>query len=87
MPSIIKETKYLRFFKESNIHKKTFYIHIVNISSNRSIGVIQWYSPWRQYCFYPIRDTIWNKDCLNSIHEVITLLMDERKPKKDATTN
>jgi hypothetical protein len=87
MSLIIKETKYLRFFRESNIHKKTYYVSIVNVSSNRTIGVIQWYSPWRQYCFYPLRNTIWNKDCLDSVNEVITSLMEERKPKKDATIN
>jgi hypothetical protein len=87
MPQLIKETKYLKFFKESNIHKKTFTIQVVNISMGKTIGLILWYTHWRQYCFHPNRDTIWNKDCLTSINEVITLLMDERKKKRDATIN
>lgn len=87
MSSIIKETKYLRFNKISSIHKKTYIIHIINISSNRIIGIIKWYTAWRQYCFYPYPDTIWNKDCLESVNEVIISLMEERKPNKNATTN
>lgn len=43
---------------------KTNVYEIINISSQTRIGVIKWYSRWRQYCFFPNQDTIWNSDCM-----------------------
>jgi hypothetical protein len=44
-----------------------------------TIGVIKWYSNWRQYCFFPNGETIWNKDCLDDINEVIIDLMNIKR--------
>ena len=77
---IIKETKYLVFIKlERSTHKKTEQIIISNIHHNQTIGHILWYGKWRQYCFFPFGDTIWNKDCLDDINAVIKDLMELRK--------
>jgi len=47
-----------------------------------TIGVIKWYGNWRQYCFFPYGETIWNSDCLNDINSVIADLMKSRNKKK-----
>jgi hypothetical protein len=75
----ILETKYLNFVEFQLPSKKTKNINVVSKNSRLAIGEIKWYGPWRQYTFFPEPDTIWNVDCLNSINEVIRMLMDERR--------
>ena len=75
----IKTTKYLRFDSYTVHGKKTKIVSVVNIHHNKEIGVIQWYSAWRQYCFFPGYNTIWNKECLGDINEVIYSLMEGRR--------
>ena len=61
---------------------KTNVYAIGNKSGGYRIGIIKWYGPWRQYCFFPKEDTIWNKGCLEDVNEFIQGLMDERKADK-----
>jgi hypothetical protein len=79
--NIIKETPYLRFALARNTGK-TKVIWVVNIHHDEIIGIIKWFGRWRQYCFFPENQTIWNIDCLNDVNAVIKSLMDERKTKK-----
>ena len=82
----LKETPYLVFFaldeeeKTKKQPKKTKLIGIVNKHHEEVIGEIRWFSRWRQYCFYPYPNTIWNITCLTDVNSVIKDLMDERKP-------
>jgi len=81
---IIKITEYLVFVlpdEKEGVKQppKTKLIAIINKHHNEVIGEIKWFSKWRQYCFYPTNNTIWNKDCLNDVNSVITKLMEERK--------
>ena len=48
-------------------------------SSTYGLGFIKWYAPWRQYCFFPIEDTIWSKGCLEEVNQYITQLMGAHK--------
>jgi hypothetical protein len=75
----LKETPYLLFRSYYVPKQKTLTVSVINIHHNQEIGVIKWYSAWRQYCFFPEFNTIWNKECLNSVNEVITELMNARK--------
>jgi hypothetical protein len=43
------------------------------------LGLIKWYSPWRQYAFFPGPDTIWNRDCLRAVDDKIETLMRVRR--------
>lgn len=54
-------------FKVLEQKTKTAVYEVKSIHRNISLGVIKWYCPWRQYCFFPISDTIWNIGCLNEI--------------------
>lgn len=58
---------------------KTNIYSVVNISGDYSLGKIKWYPAWRQYCFFPEEQTIWNKDCLQEIKIFIQKLMNDRK--------
>lgn len=74
------ETEYLRFIdKESK--QITKIIGVVNIHHDEEIGEIKWFGKWRQYCFYPSDNTIWNRSCLEEVYGVIIGLMEERKKK------
>lgn len=83
---ILKETKYLAFVlpdKEQGVTQpaKTKLVAVVNIHHEEVIAEIKWFSKWRQYCFYPYPNTIWNITCLNDVNTVIEELMNERKNK------
>ena len=78
--NILKTTQYLQFV-EFEKKAKTRVIAVKNIHHNEIIGIIKWFSRWRQYCFFPTNETIWNINCLNDVNEVITMLADERKKK------
>ena len=54
----------------------------VNIYNRSFLGSIEWYGPWRQYCFSPRSGTVFNKGCLEDINAYIKQLMDERKLEK-----
>ena len=78
---ILKTTKYL-IFRQIPSKTKTKVIEVVNIHHDEVIGMIKWYGPWRQYCFFPEFDTVWNTTCLIDVNEVIGTLMQDRKTKK-----
>ena len=50
---------------------KTKGFEIRNKSGDYPIGEIYWYSSWRQYCFYPWEDMIFNSGCLELITEFL----------------
>ena len=80
---ILKETKYLSFIVKE--HKpKTKVVAVVNKTHKQEIGVIRWYGAWRQYCFYPHPNTIWNTACLNDVNNMITKLTPKPRQKKVA---
>jgi hypothetical protein len=62
-------------------------VAVVNRTHQEEIGVIRWYPSWRQYCFMPHPNTIWNKNCLNDVNDMITELMPVSvKPKSRPKT-
>jgi len=71
-------SKYL-MFREVPYKGKTKRFTVVSRNSGGTLGRISWYSPWRQYCFSPVFETVWNKDCLKDIQDFLQYLMDERK--------
>lgn len=51
-------------------------------SSLDTLGMIKWYAPWRQYCFFPADETIWSKNCLNEVNALIEKFMEEWKTRR-----
>ena len=71
-------SKYLEFMYCSDTGK-TKIIQVLNRNHGDWLGEIRWYGPWRQYCFMPASDAVFNKGCLNDINSEIDILMEERK--------
>ena len=69
---------YLTFYLEERKPKTNVYV-VINRLMGCNIGVIKWYRPWRQYCFFPSESTVLHKDCLIEISEFLRKRMEERK--------
>jgi len=60
------ENKYIKI-KEVKSSDKTKWFDIVNQKGNYVIGEIYWYPSWRQYCFFPYEDMVFNDTCLELV--------------------
>ncbi len=59
-------------FLEFAAKPKTKVWQCVSTKKHRAVlGGVQWYGPWRQYCFFPSNDTIFNEQCLDDIAEFL----------------
>lgn len=61
--------------------RKTPVVRVLSKRTGQPLGSIAWYGPWRQFCFYPSPETIFNVGCLRDIEDQIGLLMAERRRK------
>lgn len=66
-------------FKLIDERPKTSIYSVLNIKSCINLGIIKWYGPWRQYCFFPTKETIFNIDCMQYIIDFIKELMEKRR--------
>ena len=62
---------YIYFEKVASTSKTDIY-ELRNERTDSVLGVVQWYGSWRQYCFFPKGETIFNKGCLSSILDFLT---------------
>ena len=76
--NILKETEYLCFV-EFEKKEKTKVIAVMNKHHEEIIGMIKWFSRWRQYCFFPTCPAVYNNSCLSDISDFLTQLDKERK--------
>ena len=60
------ENKYIKILEVPHTGK-TKGFEIRNKSGEYPIGEIEWYSNWRQYCFFPWDDMVFNSTCLELI--------------------
>lgn len=58
-------------FIQTKQHPKTSEWSCRNNRSNKELGIIKWYGPWRQYCFSPTVPADYSKGCLNDIASFI----------------
>lgn len=73
------ETEYLSFAERPEQGRKTMTWMVVSRSSGSVLGRIRWYGAWRQFCFYPEGNTIWNTGCLADVQSFIRVQMELRK--------
>jgi len=50
---------------------KTALFGVMNKKSGEPLATIKWYPAWRQYCFFPFGNTVWNNSCLQDILDFI----------------
>lgn len=74
---MITEYKYIYFMKVVD-KPKTFIWHCRNRRNCGLLGMVKWYRPWRQYCFFPKSDTIFNFSCLEDINKFMRQLAKNR---------
>lgn len=53
--------------------------NVVSIHHGDVLGVIKWFAPWRQYCFFPSPETIWNEGCIRDIQFYLSAVKEFRK--------
>lgn len=70
--------QYIFFFRVAQ-KPKTSVWSCMNNKSGATLGHIKWYAPWRQYCFFPAGETVFNAGCLDDINDFIKQLMELRK--------
>jgi hypothetical protein len=70
-------SEYLEFTLEEKLKKTEVYL--VSSKSGERLGFIRWFSPWRQYCYFPIEGTLYSKGCMNDISTFINNLMEARR--------
>lgn len=67
------EFKYIRFFLVEIKRKKSVW-RCLNRRSGGELGVVKWFSYWRQYCYFPTVEAIYSTECLDDISEFIKSL-------------
>lgn len=77
------QSQYLEFELdlEASAGRKTEVWRIYSKRSGDLLGTIKWFGRWRQYAFFPEEGTIWNNDCLATVHIFVTDLRQQWKDK------
>lgn len=73
----IEETKYIKFYEKPIAGYKTKVWTVTN-KNNIYLGQIAWWSAWRQYCFQPSLNCIFNTQCMEDIIKFIETRKYER---------
>jgi len=72
------KSKYMEFDKIGDTGKTEIW-DIRSKSSGFVLGKIKWYGPWRQYCFYPSPNSVFNNDCMTDIQKLIKNLQEDHR--------
>lgn len=75
------ESKWLQFAVMEEKPKTKVYG--VYTKKGAFLGLVEWYSPWRQYCFTTIMDTVWAASCIDDLSRFIKELMKSRDEAKE----
>jgi hypothetical protein len=59
--------QYLVFVEVENPGGKTQIYECRNKRSQTVLGIVKWYSTWRQYCYFPMVQAVYSAGCLNDI--------------------
>ena len=77
---VMNSYQYIHFKVLDDTRKTTVWQCLSN-RSNDCLGLVKWYGPWRQYCFFPFGETVFNVGCMNDVCDFIKRQRDERKKK------
>ncbi len=65
--------KYLTF-EHVPLEKKKGLYECKNINSRMTLGTVEYYPQWRQYCYFPKVQAVYSVGCLEDIAEFIKQL-------------
>ncbi len=72
---IPEESEYLLFRLQGKSESgKTLIYAVVAKGNFTSLGLIKWYGPWRQYCFFPAGPAVYSGGCLEDIQDFMANL-------------
>ncbi|RPJ00147.1 MAG: hypothetical protein EHM36_15050 [Deltaproteobacteria bacterium] len=71
------ESRYLEFDRVGWTGKTDVW-NVISKTRGTVLGQIKWFGAWRQYCFWPSPDTLFNTECMADISKVIRELMQRR---------
>ena len=71
------DSKYMEFDKIGDTGKTEIW-NILSKSSGFILGQIKWYGAWRQYCFFPSSQCVFNIGCMDDIKKKINELKAKR---------
>lgn len=74
------ESKYMEFNKIGDTGKTEIW-DVISKSSQFILGKVKWYGPWRQYCFFPSPNCVFNRTCMDDIKKLMGELMAKRRNK------
>lgn len=66
-------------FKIIEQKPKTLVYQVINKQYNLVLGYIKWYGAWRQYCFFPLSDTLYHVGCLEELINFIEKINNDHK--------
>jgi len=72
--------EYISFEQVSDTGKTTIW-QCRNNNLGNHLGIIKWYGPWRQYCYFPTNQGIYSRGCMDDINGFMNQLMEARKVK------
>jgi len=58
-------------FKETETKTKTPVWYCCG-KTDTILGIVKWYSGWRQFCFFPVGQTVFNSGCLKDIDDFLS---------------
>jgi hypothetical protein len=67
------EYKYITFVL-SDRKPKTDVWKCMNKRHGDELGIVKWYGPWRQYCYFPSCQAVYSKGCLDDISDFVVQL-------------
>jgi len=70
--------KYIYFIKVEDKPKTSVWHCRSRSSDDELLGIVEWYGPWRQYCFSPEAQTVFNVTCFDDISNFIRQLREGR---------
>ena len=73
------ESKHLIFQLMGRTEKQTEVWRVVAKTGEVLLGQIAWFERWGQYCFFPVRATVFSTDCMRDISGKIKELMARKK--------
>jgi len=72
--------RFIHFTETANPGRKTKIWVCYTNSTDMPLGIVQWYSPWRQYCFYPTNTLVLSADCLR---DLVTFIDGKQREHKE----
>ncbi len=84
----MSEGKYIKFKLADKQNPKTQVWWVLSKDLIQEyLGEIKWLARWRQYSFFPAKDTVFEKTCLSDIIDFMVALMDKRKREPSQRSN